>query len=283
MERTDGSTFNQILKFFNNKRTKLGFSLVSAGYLWFLGWIAWLTFAYHFVYNNAAVVFLMYTFINVMFSIVMVYTRREIITRIVTLILPIFILVMLIYGFGNWFLILPPFLAAAVVFFASGVSESLKVVLGTIYMLLFVLAFLAYVTLQNLTIQIPFKMELNLRAHPEVEVQYKESELEGKPPPFRLVSYVNLEPVDLETKVTRTETFYIEKTDLDKSLWNLKCERVFGSVKAGALKHGSEYVLRWVAPDKLWFDGKFIEIDKDGQIITGDNEDDFNETEILVD
>ncbi|MCL1903266.1 MAG: hypothetical protein FWF94_02470 [Oscillospiraceae bacterium] len=276
MERTDTTALNKIQKFFSSKRTKLGFSFISLGYLWFLSWVAWLTFAYHFVYNNAAVVFLMYTFINVMFTIVMVYTRRQIITKIVTLALHLCVLVMLIYGFGNWFLILPPFLTAAVVFFASGVSESLKVVLGTIYLLLFVLAFLAYVTLQNLTIQIPFKMELNLREQPQVEIDYDEGLLDGGQPPFRLIAYV-----DPETKVTRTESFYIERTDLDKTMWNLKCERVFGGVKAGALKHGSEYVLKWVAPDKLWFDGRLIEIDEDGQIITGDNDDDFHETEIL--
>ncbi|MCL2071033.1 MAG: hypothetical protein FWH07_02230 [Oscillospiraceae bacterium] len=276
--REDGTFFNKILKFFSNKWTRRGFSLAAAGYVWFLGWVAWLTFAYHFVFDNAATVFLLYTFVNVMFSIAMVYTRREILTKIASLILHLLVLVMLVYGFGNWFLILPPFLAAAVVFFASGVSESLKVILGTIYMILFVLAFLAYVTLQNLTIQIPFKMELHLRETPNVEFAYRDSVLSGNPPPFRLVAYV-----DPETKANRTASFYIERTDLDISMWNLTCERVFGSVRAGTLSHEREFELRWVAPDMLLFDGRLIEIDEDGQIITVDNDDDFHETEIISD
>jgi hypothetical protein len=271
------TTFNKAIKFFSNKWTRLGFSLVSLGYLWFLGWVAWMTFAYNFVFDNGAAVFFLYTFVNVMFAIVMIYTRREILTQFATLILHLFVLVMLIYGFGNWFLILPPFLAAAVVFFASGVNESLKVILGTIYMILFVLAFLAYVTLQNLTIQIPFKMELHLREHPLVEVAYRVELLGDDPPPFRLVAYV-----DPETKANRTASYYIERTDMDKHMWNLTCERVFGSVRAGALSHERVVDLKWVAPDMLLFDGRLIEIDSEGQIMTLDNEDGFSETEIII-
>ena len=276
--RADETFLNKMFAFFTNKWTRLCFSFISVGYLWFLGWVAWLTFAYHFNFSdgNPAAVFFLYTFINIMFAVVMIYTRRQILTKIVSLLLHLFVLIILIYGFGNWFLILPPFLTASVVFFASGASESLKVVLGTIYMILFVLSFLAYVTLQNLNIQIPFKMELHLREYPAVAIEYKDSVLNGKPKPFRLVAYV-----DPETKVTRTMVCYIERTDLDVNMWNLKCERVFGSVKVGALKLENEYELIWKAPDKLWFDQQLKEIDENGEIITIDNQFGFFETEIL--
>jgi hypothetical protein len=260
------ASLNKIFAFFGNRWAKFGFSFISAGYLYFLGWIAWQTFAYHFVFDNAAAVFLLYSFINVMFAIVMIYTRKCIITKIVTLFMHPFILILLIYGFGNWYLILPPFITAAVIFFASGVNESLKVILGTIYMILFVLAFLAYITLQSLTIQIPLKMDLHLREMPVVQDEPENA-------PFRIVAYV-----DPETKLNRTARFYIERTDLDLNLWNLTCERI-GRVRAGTVNYARDFELRWESPNTLVLDGRHIEIDEHGQMIIVDSDLYYHEEE----
>jgi hypothetical protein len=175
---------------------------------------------------------------------------------------------MLVYGFGNWYLILPPFIAAAVIFFASGVNESLKVILGTIYMIMFVLTFLAYVTLEILTIPIPHKMPLHQRTT-ELEVNNGSNN-------FRIVAYI-----DPETKMNRTASFYIERTDLDVSMWNMTAQRVYGSVSAGAavqydrvISEEIEFELKWINSNILSLDGRHIEIDKDGQIVVVDHEDD---------
>jgi hypothetical protein len=269
---------NKIFSFFSNKWTKLGFSFVSIGYLIFLGWVSWITFAYHFVFDNAAVVFFVYTFINVIFSIAMIYTRRSMITKIAALFMHPFIIIMLIYGFGNWFLILPPFIIAFVIFLASGVNESLKVILGTVYMILFVLAFLAYITLESLTIPIPLKMDLNQREYPQI-VEIEDKRGDGLPPPFRLVAYV-----DPETKENRRADFYIERTDLDRNLWNLTLERVSKTalhrinsrpycehVFSGDGK--PSYKLKWTfSKTETWLDfgGHPIEVDKEGQRIVDD-------------
>jgi len=234
----------------------------------FLGVVSWLTFAYHFVYDNAAAVFMLYAFANVMFAIAMIYTRRQALTRIATLFMHPLILVMLVYGFWNWYLILPPFIVATVIFFASGVGESLKVILGTIYMILFVLTCLGYITLESLTIKIPLKMDLHLREHATVS--------NAKSSPFRLVAYV-----DPETKENRRADFYIERTDSDIRFWNLTCEKVAKSTeeRAGTLVYcenvfggdGSpSYELKWENSGKttmLNFGGRPIEIDSRGRRI----------------
>jgi len=264
--------FNKISDFFSNKWTRFGFSFVSAGYLWFLGWVAWLTFAYNFVYGNAAALFLLYSFVNVMFAIAMIYTRKNIITKFATFFMHPFILILLIYGFGNWFLVVPPFITAAVIFFASGANESLKVILGTIYMILFVLAFLAYVTLVSLTIKPPtleLKMELNSRRYPVVEG--------ANTSPHRLVAYVS------ESKEgRRTANYFVENRNLDKSMWNLTCERIYGSERVGTLVYCEDvfssaadrnpsYVLEWISPGNrrqnylLNFGGQRIEIDRNSK------------------
>lgn len=267
--------FNKIFKFFNNKWTKRGFSIISVGYVVFLTWLAWMTFAYHFVYENAVAIFLVYSFINVMFATVMIYTRRNIVTKLCVLVLHPIILFMMVYGFGEWYLLAPPFIAATIIFLVSGMIESLKVILGTIYMILFVLSILAYVTLASLTIDIPYKMDLSIRESPNV-AYHRNYKANPEDASFRLVAYVDTE------RQNPTVNFYIEQTELDRKMWNVTAERVFGGVRAGTTSYKREYkgeptiiwdiprTIEWQSPDVLRLDGKIIEIDSEGQIVAGD-------------
>jgi len=265
---------NKILWFFGNKWTKLGFSLLSAGYGAFLGLAAWLTFAYYFVYENRVALFLLYVFINVLAVIVMIYTRKQVITQIIALFMHPLILVMLIFGFGNWYLIIPPFVAATVIFFASGANESLKVILGTIYMIIFVLAVIGYLTAGKLSIQIPNKMDFDLRQYPDVG-SYSPEET------YRLVMYVD----DPEVKKNPVAAYYIERADLDRKYWFLKCERVFGCQFAASIKLSVNPVIKWEADNLLLLNGDLKEIGEDGKIKAADSgkDDDINnETSIIT-
>jgi hypothetical protein len=269
---------NKIFAFFGNKWTKLGFSVISVGYGAFLAWVAWLTFAYYFTYENPAALFLLYVFINVIFGIVMIYTRKQILTQITVGFMHPFILIILFFGFGNWYLILPAFVTATVVFFASGVNESLKIILGTTYMIIFVLAVLGYLTLETLTIKIPLpngnplKMDLYLRSDDYIVYEKKD----GDAGPYRLVAYI-----DPETDETRFATYYVETTLRDKKYWFLTCERVFGCSKAGTVKYRDNLDIRWVDENNLWFDGRFIEIDENGEIARKEEVDDGGETSVI--
>ncbi|MDR0222963.1 MAG: hypothetical protein LBI38_05470 [Oscillospiraceae bacterium] len=258
---------NKIFAFFGNKWTKLGFSLLSLGYGAFLARVAWLTFAYYFVYENPAALFLLYLFINIIFGIAMIYTRKQILTQIVVGFMHPFILVMLIFGFGNWYLVAPAFVTATVVFFASGVNESLKVILGTTYMIIFFLAVLGYLTLEMLTIRIPVPVDMDFSQRDGNYTEYAKGG--GEIGPYRLVAYV-----DPETDDNRFATYYIEATGRDKKYPFLVCERVLGCVKAGTVKYSSNPDIRWVADDKLWFDGRFVEIDANGKIVRNEEFDD---------
>ncbi|MCL1881416.1 MAG: hypothetical protein FWF76_04490 [Oscillospiraceae bacterium] len=268
------SFFEKLYAFFNNKWTKLGFSFISLGYLSFLLWITWLTFAYNFVYDNAVALFFVYSFINAMFAVAMIYTRRCILTRLSVLVMHPILIIMLIYGFGNWYLILPPLIAATLVFLISGVNESLKIILGTIYMILFVLAILAYITLARLhmTGDVLGKLDLNLRVVPEISMTYEPDSNDYKQP-FRLVAYVDTR------RQNPTVNFFVEQTTLNRELWNFTAQRVHGSVRIGATgyRRGENEdiiweiigAIEWRSSNELWFDGRMIEFDEYGQIIAG--------------
>jgi len=267
---------NKIFLFFGNKWTKLGFSLLSLGYGAFLGLVAWLTYAYYFNYRNPAALFFMYVFINVLAAIIMIYTRRQVITQIVALFMHPCILVMLVFGFGNWYLIIPPFVAATVIFFASGANETLKVILGTVYMIIFVLAVIGYLTIQKLAIQIPGKMDFSARQYPEVAVDYKKKG--DAPAKYRLVMYV--EP---ENKPNRVAAYYVERAELDREYWFVKCERVAGCEKVASIRLSVNPVIKWEAENVLMINGDYKEIGDDGKIKTVDNnKNSDNETSIIT-
>jgi hypothetical protein len=204
--------------FFENKWTKIGFSAVSLGYGFFMLWLAWLTFSFYLVPTNRVSLAAFYLLINVLFGAVMVYTRKEIATQITSCLLHPCIIVMLIFAFGEWFLIIPVFIVATVVFFVASTPEALKTVLGTIYLILFVLTVLGYMTLQIFAITDSiFHVNLDLRS--DVHIYSRDNS-------YRLVLYI-----DKENKENRTVTYHAEFTADDMKLPFLYCERYSSSIR----------------------------------------------------
>lgn len=81
---------------------------------------------------------------SVVFLGLMFYTKSETVTKIVSsLMLPVCFF-MLIFNMGNWFMVIPPFLVGLIMFFACGNGANVKVILGTVYLLLYVLGLVAY-------------------------------------------------------------------------------------------------------------------------------------------
>lgn len=74
----------------------------------------------------------------------MLYSRFQILTRLVGLILLPVILPLVLLCFGEWELILPIAITALIIFFLSGAGETTKTVFGVIYLLLYVLGSLVY-------------------------------------------------------------------------------------------------------------------------------------------
>ncbi|MCL1824208.1 MAG: hypothetical protein FWG44_08400 [Oscillospiraceae bacterium] len=264
---------DKVISFFKNKWTKLGFSALSLGYGFFMIWLAWLSFSFYLVPVNPVSLFSLFLLINVLFGTVMIYTRKEIATKITACILHPCILVMLVFAFGNWFLLIPVFAVSSVVFFASGSSESLKTILGTIYLILFVLTTLGYMTLQIFSIKV-FDIDLELRS-PREDYQYSYDKT------YRLVTYT-----DKENKENRTISYYVEFTPDDLKLPFLDCERYANSKKILIQRLSSEPEVYWLVneddrnPDlknihKLYVDGKIIDVSVDDPIIEDDDDDEY--------
>jgi hypothetical protein len=212
------TALNKIASFFKNKWTKIGFSALSLGYFFFMLWLAWLTFTFHLVPTNPVSLFSLYLLINVLFGTVMIYTRKQVATQITACLLHPCILVMLVFAFGDLYLLVPVFAVATIVFFASGTPESLKTILGTVYLILFVLTILGYLTLQIFAITSNF-FPVNLELRSDTYIYSKDES-------YRLVMYI-----DKEDKEHRTITYHAEFTGDDIQLPFLNGERYAGSTR----------------------------------------------------
>ena len=110
------------------------------------------TFLYdlEFVPGKEVTFFVIYFIASLTFMGLMIYSRREIVTKIISVTLLPVCFLLILFNWGDWILIVPPFIVALVMFFASGVHETTKVVLGTIYLLLYVLGLVGFLVLRML-------------------------------------------------------------------------------------------------------------------------------------
>lgn len=138
--------------FFSNPWVKRSVSVFNLAYFAVICMFTFATFLYdlEFVPGKEVTFFVIYFIASLTFMGLMIYSRREIVTRIISVTLLPVCFLLILFNWGDWILIVPPFIVALVMFFASGVHETTKVVLGTIYLLLYVLGLVGFLVLRML-------------------------------------------------------------------------------------------------------------------------------------
>ena len=261
---------DKILDVIRNRWVKFGFSFLSLGMPAFLLLVDWLAFAYYMRPTNAVPLFLLYVLVNVVFAGIMFYTRKQIITRLVVCITPLIALVLLIIAFGQWYLIIPPVAVCLFAFLASGMNETVKTILGTVYLLLFVVGTLVYLTMLhfNLTVQ-------TLLSLTECDVSKRVNNDYTSPhEKYRLVQYV-----DYAGNERNLATYYVEKTEDDIELPYLDCHKHLGSQKVLVTMHPDEINYKWIDDSVLYIDGRPKNIDELFAQAEKENEKDEDEKE----
>ena len=138
--------------FFSNPWVKRSVAVFNLAYFAVICMFTFATFLYQIQFTDGKEVtfFVVYFIASLLFMGLMIYARREILTRIVSVAMPPVCFCLILFNWGNWILIIPPFIVALVMFFASGVHETTKVILGTIYLLMYVLGLVAFLVLRML-------------------------------------------------------------------------------------------------------------------------------------
>ncbi len=218
---------DKVVAFLKNAWFRRGVALLCWGYTAMLVWVAWLNFGFYFEYENPTSLFVLYVFVNIAALGLMIYTRKQVITMVNCMLLPPIIFAIVIFGFGNWYLIIPPLVVMTAMFFINTANETLKTVLGTMYLLLYVIGVVAYIAVNLFMGKITITgVDLNLR-DTEYEVLSKSGE-------YRVVRYVD------KPGERRTASYYVEETDGDIEIPFGIAKKVYGCKHV----HTSSYTSR---------------------------------------
>ncbi len=129
---------------FHNIWLKRGISVISAIYAIYICILSYRSIFYDVVIIKPAVFCLYLSLVSAGAAAVMIFTRNQILTRLSSFIILPALLPIVILCLGKWEMIIPLAVCAIVVFFASGAQEGTKTLLGTMYVLIYILAALAY-------------------------------------------------------------------------------------------------------------------------------------------
>ena len=244
---------DKILDVLRNRWVKLGVSVLSLGFPLFVFFIDWLAFAYYLEPVNEIPLFLLYILVNVVFAGIMFYTRHQVITRIAACITPILSFVLLIVAFGQWYLIVPPVVICAFTFLAAATNETFKTILGTVYLLMFVVGTLVYLTMLHFNLTVGSLLEIA-----ECDITKRSPKYSFSPDnSYRIVMYVD----DAGNERSLT-SYYIEKTEDDIKLPYLNCYKHLYSLKVLVTMDQSSVTYKWINNDVLYIDGRAKDIPK---------------------
>lgn len=206
---------DKFIAFFKNIWFRRGVALIGWGYTLFMVWVAYLSFGYYFDIEKPAPLFVLYLFVNICAAALFVLSRKQIITQINSYFLPPIIFAILIFSFGNWYISIPPIAVMLVVFFVNSSNETLKTVLGTMYLLMFVIGVVGYIGIQIFMGSITFTgVELSKR-----DRNYEKLSQSGK---YRIVRY-------FDTNGDRMlQKYFVEETEDDIKIPMGMCKKVYG-------------------------------------------------------
>ncbi len=123
---------------------KRGASVLGLLYTIFLCVLSYRSVFYEIIINQRLVFCLFLSVISIVAGTVMIYSRQQFLTKLSGFVMFPMLLPVVLLCFGSWEMIIPLATCAVVIFFANGANEGTKTLLGTIYLLVYILAALAY-------------------------------------------------------------------------------------------------------------------------------------------
>lgn len=206
---------DKLVAFFKNVWFRRAIAVISWGYTVFIAWIAWLCFAYYFQFENPTPSFVLYLFINVCAMGFMILSRKQVITQVNSYIIPPLVFCITFFGFGNWYIVIPPVVVMLVLFFVNTSNETLKTVLGTMYLLLFVIGIAGHIGVVRFIGNMNFLgPDLTTR-----DLSYESLSSTGE---YRLVRYLN------SSTDRNTMSYYVEYTGDDVTFPKGVAKKVIG-------------------------------------------------------
>ena len=190
-------------KFFANVWTKRVLALVSVVYAVGAGYLCYFSLFYDIHIERKASQCLILIGVSILALVVMLYTRKQILTRVSSFfILPAMLPVVLLY-FGEWGLIIPIVATGVIILLLSGAGEGAKTAMGTIILLLYIFGALGYFLFTSFFVTASKEEVVDSGVSPSGKYRY------------RVVN--TIEKSDEKTTAGSTSV-YIEPNDADKKI-----------------------------------------------------------------
>lgn len=237
----------------SNKWLQFGVSILNFAYLALIGILAYWTFLYEIQFKSENAFLIIYIAVSVFFLILMFYTRKMLPTRIISmlLLLPVFLLI--IFNFSRPMIYLPPLIVGIILFFACAAGESTKVIMGTVYILLYVVGIVVFIIATSLFGGSSVETKLNANTPEEILSQYDAAKIDNLnamsvSPDGKYRYYI----VDVKDNSRGKVMIIVEPNDLDRQY------RYFTLVEVGYSSRVAIYPVSGVTPDIKWIDGSTI-------------------------
>ncbi|MBZ4670029.1 MAG: hypothetical protein PWQ76_638 [Clostridiales bacterium] len=229
---------------FDNIWIKRIVSFLCCTFSFFLAWLGYMSVFYKAVYVNKPAFVFIYLAINFFFLGIMLFSRKQPFTSLLTMLNMILIIPIVLMNFGDWFFIVPPALAVLITFFACGASESLKTVLGTVYLLIYIVSGLGFFIFTNLF------MTSTSNTYTLIEKGFS---------PSGIYRYYIYDVAD--NSGGRTEV-YVEPNDKDKDFGFVKFQVNGYAQRKYNVRNHEKPTVEWRDGETLYINGERYEIKK---------------------
>lgn len=130
------------------------------------------TFLYRLEVNEgaAAAFFTVYFIISALFLVFLLYSKDVLLTRINGMLMLPIVFFLVLFNMGNVIIFVPPLIVAIVMFFYCRVPEKLKILLGTIYLMMYIIGIFAYFVLNMLLSSSAVETKLDESLSPDSDV-----------------------------------------------------------------------------------------------------------------
>ena len=237
----------------SNKWLQFGISLLTTAYLALVGILSYWTFLYEIRFKNERTFEIIYIGVSVFFLILMFYSRKMLPTRIISMLLlfPVFLLIL--FNFSRPVIYLPPLIVGVILFFACSAGESTKVIVGTVYILLYVVGLVIFMIAGTLFGGSSVETRLTADSPAEVLAEYDAAKIDN-------LNAMSVSPggeyryyiVDVQDNSRGKVMIVVEPNNLDKQY------RYFTLVEVGYSQRVAIHSSRGVTPDVKWIDSSTI-------------------------
>ncbi len=229
-------------------------SVFNVVYLIFIGALTVWTFLYEIRFDNEKAFYGLYIALTVIFCGTMFISRKQFLTRVISMLLlfPVFLLI--IFNMGNPILYIPCAVIGVFMFFACGARDTTKVLVGSVYLLMYICGIIGFMIIYTLFVGSATETILDSTVTDQaVTGEYdmaKINELNAKSvsPDGKYRYYI----VDVQDNDRGKVIIVVEPNDMDISY------RFFTLVEAGYTSRIAKYHVRGVTPDIQWLSGDTI-------------------------